>query len=220
LIAVTLLAVFLAALAPDSTASAAPRTTIEVREARAVENGDLMSAEVQLGGLFSDRVTETLERALPASLMVTVDVWRDRAGWFDQLVESRSLLYRIRYDAWGEDFDVARGVEEANHVGSLTDVADSLMRPLVVPLLPKEKLTTGHRYYLVVTASLKPLTPEGLREVEDFLSHQGHNGRGHPGPFPSGSLAHLPHSFFSVLTTLSGFGDEISTKRTPEFAAR
>jgi hypothetical protein len=220
LIAVTLLAVFLAALAPDSTASAAPRTTIEVREARAVENGDLMSAEVQLGGLFSDRVTETLERALPASLMVTVDVWRDRAGWFDQLVESRSLLYRIRYDAWGEDFDVARGVEEANHVGSLTDVADSLMRPLVVPLLPKEKLTTGHRYYLVVTASLKPLTPEGLREVEDFLSHQGHSGHGHPGPFPSGSLAHLPHSFFSVLTTLSGFGDEISTKRTPEFAAR
>lgn len=223
MIAASLLAVFLAALAPDTTASAAPatpRTTIEVREARAVEHGNLMSAEVQLGGLFSDRVTETLERALPASLMVTVDVWRDRAGWFDQLVESRSLLYRIRYDAWGEDFDVARGLEEENHVGSLTDVADSLMRPLVVPLLPKEKLTTGHRYYLVVTASLKPLTPEGLHEVEDFLSHQGRNGHGRSGPFPSGSLAHLPRSFFSVLTTLSGFGDEISTKRTPEFAAR
>ena len=219
MIAATLLAVFLAALAPDTAASAAPRTTIEVKEARAIENGDLMAAEVRLGGLFSDRVQETLERALPASLMVTVDVWRDRAGWFDQLVESRSLLYRIRYDAWGEDFDVARGMEEENHVGSLTDVADSLMRPLVVPLLPKEKLTAGHRYYLVVTASLKPLTPEGLHEIEDFLGHQGHNGRAHPGPFPSGSLAHLPHSFFSVLTTLSGFGDEIATRRTPEFAA-
>src|SRR5262249_57638639 len=110
-----------------------------------------------------------------ASLMVRVDVGRDRAGWFDQLVESRSLLYRIRYDAWGEDFDVARGMEEENHLGSLSDVADSLMRPLFVPLLPRQKLTPGHRYYLVVTASLKPLTPERLRQIQNFLSHHCHN---------------------------------------------
>jgi len=225
LISAALLTLFLAAVTPETTgaaAASAAAATIEVRQARAVETGDVMSAEVQLGGLFSNRVTETLERALPASLMVTVDVWRDRAGWFDQLVESRSLLYRIRYDAWGEDFDLARGMEQENHLGSLSDVADSLMRPLFVPLLPRERLTSGHRYYLVVTASLKPLTPEGLHEIEDFLSHQGHNGNGraHPGPFPSGSLAHLPHSFFSVLTTLSGFGDEIATRKTQEFGAR
>jgi len=218
LIAFALLTVLLAAVTPDMADGASQ--TIEVREARAVETGEVMSAEVELGGLFSDHVRETLDRALPASLMVTVDVWRDRAGWFDQLVESRSLLYRIRYDAWGEDFDVARGMEEENHLGSLTDVADSLMRPLYVPLLPRARLTNGHRYYLVVTASLRPLTPESLREIEDFLSHQSHNGHSRPGPFPSGSLAHLPRSFFSVLTTLSGFGDEVATRRTPEFSAR
>jgi len=144
-------------------------------------------------------------------------VWRDRAGWFDQLVESRSLLYRIRYDAWGEDFDVGRGTEEAQHLGSLDDVADSLSRPLRVPLMPQHKLTPGHRYYLVVTASLRPLTPEGLHEIEDFLSHNGH---ARPGPFPSGSLAQLPRSFFSVLTVLSGFGDETATRRTQEFSAK
>jgi hypothetical protein len=220
LIAVALLAVLLGALMPDTTALGAPSTTIEVRQARAVETGDLMSAEIQLGGLFSDRVRETLERALPASLMVTVDVWRDRAGWFDQLVDSRSQLYRIRYDAWGEDFDVARGTEEQNHIGTLTDVADSLMRPLFVPLFPRAKLTAGNRYYLVVTASLKPLTADDLHEIEDFLNHQSHLGHARPGPFPSGSLAHLPQSVFSVLTTLSGFGDEIATVRTPEFAPR
>jgi hypothetical protein len=218
LIAAALAAVLLGVLTPDTTALASSNT-IEVRQARAVETGDLMSAEIELGGLFSDRVRETLERALPASLMVTVDLWRDRAGWFDQLVESRSQVYRIRYDAWGEDFDVARGMEEENHIGTLTDVADSLMRPLFVPLLPRQRLTAGHRYYLVVTASLRPLTPEGLHEIEDFLSHQAHNGHSRPGPFPSGSLAALPHSLLSVLTTLSGFGDEISTRRTPEFSA-
>jgi hypothetical protein len=220
LIAAALLALLLAAEAPDTVDHANPGT-IAVRAAQAVETGDLLSAKIELGGLFSDRVRETLERALPASLMVTVDVWRDRAGWFDQLVESRSLLYRIRYDPWGEDFDVARGMEGANHLGSLTDVADSLMRPLFVPLLRRDQLTAGHRYYLVVTASLKPLTPEGLHEIEDFLTHQARAaGHPRPGPFPSGSLAHLPQSFFSVLVALSGFGDEIATRRTPEFSLK
>jgi len=216
LIAIVLLVTLLAAEAPESLAQ--PRSaTIAVRDARSVEMGDLVSAEVRLGGLFSVRAREALDRALPASLLVTVDVWRDRAGWFDQLVESRSLLYRIRYDAWGEDFDVGRGTEEAQHLGSLDDVADSLSRPLRVPLMPQDRLTPGHRYYLVVTASLRPLTPEGLHEIEDFLSHNGH---ARPGPFPSGSLAQLPRSFFSVLTALSGFGDETATRRTQEFSAK
>jgi uncharacterized protein DUF4390 len=216
LIAIVLLVTLLAAAAPESLTE--PRSTaIEVRDARTVAMGDVLSAEVRLGGLFSQHARQALDQALPASLMVTVDVWRDRAGWFDQLVESRSLLYRIRYDAWGEDFDVGRGTEEAQHLGSLDDVADSLSRPLRVPLMPQDKLTPGHRYYLVVTASLRPLTPEGLREIEDFLSHNGH---ARPGPFPSGSLAQLPRSFFSVLTALSGFGDEIATRRTPEFSAK
>jgi len=45
-------------------------------------------------------------------------------------------------------------------------------------------------------------------------------GHARPGPFPSGSLAQLPRSFFSVLSALSGFGDEIATRRTPEFSAK
>jgi len=216
LILIALLVTFLAAEAPESLAPA-HSTTIAVRDARMVAVGDVLAAEVRLGGLFSEHAREALDRALPASLLVTVDVWRDRAGWFDQLVESRSLLYRIRYDAWGEDFDVGRGTEEAQHLGSLDDVADSLSRPIHVPLMPQDKLTPGHRYYVVVTASLRPLTPEGLHEIEDFLSHNGH---ARPGPFPSGSLAQLPRSFFSVLSALSWFGDEIATRRTPEFSAK
>jgi len=214
LTAFALLAVILAALGPNG---AEHPPVLIVRDARPVFAGELLATEVQLGGLFSPRVRQTLERALPASLMVTVDVWRDRRGWFDQLVESRSLLYRIRYDAWGEDFDVARDMEEESHLGALTEVADSLMRPMIVPLVARSKLTAGHRYYMVVTASLRPLTPEGMREIEDFLSHQSGNGHARPGPFPSGSIASLPRSVFSVLAALSGLGDEIASKRTPMF---
>jgi hypothetical protein len=140
-----------------------------------------------------------------------VDLWRDRAGWFDQLVESRSALFRIRYDAWGEDFDVGRDADPATHVGGLDQVADSLERAMLLPVTTRSRLTPGHRYYLVVTASLRPLTPEGLREIEVFLGRQGSHRP------PASSLARLPHSLFSVVAALSGLGDEIAVRRTEKF---
>lgn len=209
------LAFTLGALAP-----AARPVALEVREARPVVSGNMVSAEVALGGLFSPRVRQSLDRALPASLAITVDLWRDRTGWFDQLVESRSALFRIRYDAWGEDFDVARDQEPSSHLGGLDDVRDSLEHPIHIPLVPRSRLTPDHRYYLVVTASLRPLTPDGLREIEVFLGRQSPNATSRPGPLPTGSLARLPGSLLSVIAALSGLGDEIATRRTGDFTPR
>jgi hypothetical protein len=205
-------------LALAAVALAASPETLAVRDARAVISGDMVAARVQLDGLFSTHVRQSLDRALPASLVVTVDLWRDRAGWFDQLVESRSALFRVRYDAWGEDFDVGRDVEPATHVGDLDEVADSLERPMLLPIGPRSRLTPGHRYYLVVTASLRPLTPEGLREIEEFLGRQSPRRTSRPGSMPASSLARLPRSLLSVIAALSGLGDEIAVRRTARFA--
>jgi len=204
-----------ATLAPPALAQ--PPATLEVRDARAVLSGNVVAARVELEGLFSPRVRRSLDRALPASLVVTIDLWRDRAGWFDQLVETRSTLFRIRYDAWGEDFDVGRDVEPATHVGGLDEVADSLERPLLLPITTRDRLTPGHRYYVVVTASLRPLTPEGLREIEAFLGRQSAHGSA---TVPLNSIARLPRSLFSIVAALSGLGDEIAVRRTPKFQSR
>jgi hypothetical protein len=198
-------------------AGSAPRG-LDIRSARVFLVGDTLSVGVKLGGFFSDRVGGSLERGMPATLLVTADLWRDRAGWFDRLEATRSVLWRVRYDAWRGDYDLRRGAEPVLHADSLGAVAALLSRPLRLPVARARDLPPGHRYYVVVTASLRPLTPEGVREVEQFLSTQlrssGGAGAGGSG---SVSIGRLPSSLLSALAALSGLGDEMVVHRTPAF---
>jgi hypothetical protein len=222
---VTAAAVLAAALCLGSAAGApardepSPTHGLDVRSARAFMVGDTLAVSVSLGGFFSPRVGGSLERGMPATLLVTADLWRDRAGWFDRLEATRSTICRVRYDAWRGDYDLRRGAEPVQHADSLGEVAALLARPLRLPVAETRTLQPGRRYYLVVTASLRPLTPEGVREVEQFLSSQlrssgsaGANGAG------SVSIGRLPSSLLSALAALSGLGDEIAVHRTPPFA--
>jgi hypothetical protein len=187
---------------------------LAVRAARVFASRGVLGIEVRLGGLWSARVRGTLERGMPASLMITADLWQHRSGWFDRMVTTRSLLYRVRYDAWREDYELRRGVEAAEHLDSLGAVGEALSLPIRFPVSLTRDLDPDERYYVVVTASLKPLTPEGVREVERFLSSQlgGAQGGGAAAP-----VVRLPSSLLSILAALSGLGDEIAVQRTRPF---
>ncbi len=212
--------VALVALA-EHTALAAEEPTrrgLDIRQARVVMAGDSLAVEVSLGGLWSPRVEESLERGMPATILVTADLWRDRAAWFDRLEATRSVIFRVRYDAWRGDYAFRRGVEPVQHADSLSRLAAALSRPVRLAVAGARSLKGGRRYYVVVTASLRPVTPEGVREVERVLSSQL-RGPGASGAAGSGSvsIARLPSSLLSVLAALSGLGDEIAVHRTPVF---
>jgi len=210
LVAVALL---LGVVAPD-VALARAAQTLDIQQARVVIDGDQVAVDVSLAGLFSSRVRQSIEGGMPATLVLTLDLWRDRKGWFDQLVATRSVLYRMRYDAWREDYDLARGTEPVSHLDSLETVARALSVPIRVPVADRARLSPDHRYYVVVTASLRPLTPEGLSEIEQFLATQAREARGGPSGERRSSIARLPRSVLSVLAALSGLGDEMATYRT------
>lgn len=201
-------------LLPTPVLAAGRVESLSVSGARVVLSGDRLGVEVMLGGLFSPRVSETLERGLPASLVVTADLWRDRAGWFDRLESTHSVLYRIRYDAWREDFDLQRGIEPVAHLDSLTTVAGQLSQPIHILLADLEALHPGERYYAVISSSLRLLSSEGLREIEEFLAQRGAGGRRSG---PPAAVVRLPRSILSVLAALTGLSAEMATYRTPYF---
>jgi hypothetical protein len=170
---------------------------------------------VSLGGFWSDRVRGSLERGMPATLMITADLWRHRSGWFDPMIASRSVVFRLRYDAWREDYILQRDLEPVRHLPSLEAVGEALAEPVRLALAERREVEPRRRHYVVVNASLRPLTPEGMREVERFLTAQirgtGDSGAGLQ------SIARLPSSLLSVLAALSGLGDEVAVQRTPVF---
>ena len=153
---------------------------------------------------ISSRVAESLERGMPATLQLHAELWRDRRGWFDRMESSGDAAVRIRYEVWSDRFLIERKGAEPIVVGSVDSVASVLERPWLMPVARVGQLNATSRYYIVLVATLRPLTVEDLQEVEGWLS--GEVGSG--GKSPIRVVAEIPLSLFEAVRNLAGFGDQ------------
>jgi hypothetical protein len=194
---------------------AAPRaaSAVEVVGTAVARSGEWVTTTLRVDDAFSDRISQTLDRGMPVTVIVTIDVWQNRAGWFDRLVGEQTVVLRAFRNAWSDDFTLRRGNEPDRMIGDQHQLELEIARPMRVRVVPAARLAPAERYYAIVTASVKPLTVEDLEAVEKWLSGEAKRS-GKPGP---GSLAKLPRYLVGVLANLSGFGDEVARWRSGNF---
>ena len=180
------------------------------------ERGGYLYANVEVADPFEARVRESLARGMPATLVVHAELWRRRNGWFDRLEGSYEAQVRIRYEVWSEQYRLERAGAEAERVSTLDSLSGLISRPWALPVARVGQLKPAVRYYVVVSAVLKPLSVEDVQEVEGWLSGEVKEKR-HSG---LGVLTGIPRSLFEAARNVAGFGDErsrlISTDFTPE----
>lgn len=162
---------------------------------------------------LSPRVAESLARGMPATLQLHAELWRDRRGWFDRLEGSADASVRIRYEVWSDTYRIDRIGAEPIVVSSVDSVAAVLQRPWLMPVGRVGQLSAGSRYYIQLTATLRPLTVEDLEEVEGWLS--GEVGNGKESGF--GVVTEIPRSIFDAVRNVAGFGDQKARAMSEEF---
>ena len=200
------------ALAFTGTAgTAAPAVELEGVRVTRVEGHATVS--LRMLHVLSPRVRESLERGMPATVRMSVDLWRARTGWFDQRVKSESAEVRVARNAWSDDFQMRRQAGPLLTLLDLDETERELTRPMRVRTAPVTTLAEDGRYYAIVRVEVKPLTVEDIEEVERWLSGEAKRA-GKPGP---GSIAQLPGYMVGLLANLSGLGDETALLRTGTF---
>jgi hypothetical protein len=139
-------------------AAALPATALEVHVAGPGESLPVDSLSVWTSPAQSDTLlaafrlaqtmtgNERLGEGIPATLILVVDLWKERDGWWNSLVRSQVLVYRFRVDAW------TGVVELLDQVGTPRD-------------FEKERA-----YYVNVKALLRPMKLEDLEEIDAWLS--------------------------------------------------
>jgi hypothetical protein len=160
--------------------------------------------EAHPGSALNPRVAGSLARGMPATLQLHAELWRDRRGWFDRLESSADASVRIRYDVWSDNYYIERIGAEPIVVGSADSVASVLQRPWLIPIGRIGELNLTADYYVVLTATLRPLTVEDLEEVEGWLS--GEVGNTKKSGF--GVVTEIPRSVFDAVRNVAGFGDQ------------
>jgi uncharacterized protein DUF4390 len=162
---------------------------------------------------FEPRVEQSLTRGMPATLDLHAELWRRRTAWFHRLDGSFDAAIRIRYEVANESFRLERAGDAPMTVGSLDSLRAVLSRPIALPLGKLTDLRAGRRYYVVVSATLRPLTVEDIQEVEGWLSGEVEEQR----RSGFGVITALPRSVFDAVRNFAGFGDEKARAISPDF---
>ena len=175
--------------------------------------GGSVVLEARLGDLFPVRVEESLARGMPATLRLHAELWRQRNGWFDRLERSFDTELRIRYDVWSDSYRLERQGSPPLAVASLDSATAALSRPWSIPVARVWDLKPQSRYFVVLTATLRPLSVEDVREVEGWLSGEVEDKR----RSGLGVVTELPRALFDAVRNLAGFGDQRARAETGVF---
>jgi len=178
-------------------------------------DSDTLVATFGLRGILDPaEENPTLGEGMPATLTIVVDLWRDRSGWWDSLVQSRTYGYRFRRDVWSGIYEV---IDPDGSMATLADPAAlsaHLERVHELPLGIASRYEPGETYYVTVKAVLEPLDPDDLEEVEAWLRGDVTEGPGR------GGLLGVPRALYRLAVDLSGLGTESRVGRSEPFRPR
>jgi hypothetical protein len=169
--------------------------------------------DVRLADPLAPRVAQSLARGMPATLELHAELWRRRTAWFHHLQGGFDAAIRMRYEVWNESYRLERAGEPPLIVGSIDSLAAVLARPMTLPVARLQGLQEERRYYVVVSATLRPLTVEDVQEVEGWLGGEVEEKR-HSG---FGVITALPRSVFDAVRNFAGFGDQKARAISPDF---
>lgn len=193
-----------------------PALALEVRLSPPRERGGYLYVDAAVRESFDQRVGESLQRGMPATLELRAELWRRRNGWFDGLQSGFEARVRIQYEAWSDRYRIERTGVDPIRVTGLDSVATVLSRPWALPVGRIGDLKPNRSYYVVVNAVLKPLSVEDVAEVEGWLSGEVRTQRG----AGLGVITELPRSLFDAVRNFAGFGDRRSRAATGQFELR
>ncbi|HYV51041.1 MAG TPA: DUF4390 domain-containing protein [Dongiaceae bacterium] len=174
-------------------------------------SGDSLVAAFGIQGIFDQN--QSLGDGIAATLLIVVDLWQEKSNWWDALVRSKVLAYRLRRDVWTGETEL---LDQSGAIRRFTDrdaLANELERLREVDLGSSRDFKPGKTYYVSVKAMVRPLSLEDLENVDAWLSGKvtGSEGNG---------ILGIPKAVARALIGASGLGDQSAIGRSLKFKPR
>jgi hypothetical protein len=200
---------FLIVLLALATSAGTARGARLVVERLGATSQGFLYVDYRLDEPLAGRALEAIRSGLPSTLTFTIEVWRQRTGWWDRLEETRESQVRVLRDLLNEQYVLASR-DEVLRFATLDSLAAALGRVRREYLRP---VALDKTYYVTLGANLAPLSVQDLNELEEWLQS---TLRGEAADRPGG-VSGLSGTLVGLLLGMTGFGDETVRQRTASF---
>ncbi|MFC1628359.1 DUF4390 domain-containing protein [Gemmatimonadota bacterium] len=179
-------------------------TVITVREVWLEENGLYFS--VKTDNLLEEGARETIEEGGTAAVDYTFELYRERKGWFDSLIDSEQLQFRISFDAFERQYRVTspdmrlKTDEFSRVIAQCTD-----LNSVLFGTTDGSRLDLQGTYYIVVRVRYQPMSVETIDDLRDWVSGSGSNEEQIPTEARGEGFG---SRIARVLMSAAGFGEE------------
>jgi hypothetical protein len=153
-------------------------------------------------------VEERLQRGIPATVAVRVELWKSRSGWIDQQLASQVRELQVVRDPWQDGFSVVED-STVTPADSLAAVQRALGRHRLRLTVAPAWCDGESDYRVTATTFVRPLTAKDVGELDNWLM-------GELGGFRGGLLG-LPRGLFGIVRDLSGLGERRSRTESAPF---
>lgn len=151
------------------------------------------------------------EEVPPAALAFTIETWRDRSAWFDQLVSTRTIGYRIERDRIRNLYRVTTPEKNQVEFTELDELAALLSRQTGVIGARLADLEPGKRHYFTIRTRLMPVDLNRVADAEQWMNGEIKTGGG------GGGVLSIPKAALGWLAALTGLGDREVSARSRSF---
>ena len=134
--------------------------------------GGAYVVDARIDFAFSEDNLEAMRNGVALTVIVDIEVRRERGQWWDETLAARQLRYRIETAVLTGRYRVRNVGGVARNYRSLEEMTESLGRVESVPIIARELLSAGARYAARIRARLDiEALPSPLRPIA-YLSPQ------------------------------------------------
>jgi hypothetical protein len=182
---------------------------VDVHQVR--EDNGFLEVHFQVRNPFQGELLSHLERGVPCTISYSIDVWKKRSGWFDQLVGSKLLFFRVHFDLWREGYAIQTLDGKLPTASSLEDLATTVADEQQTRVIPVAMLRPDSRYFLSIKAALTPLSVQDIEELENWMRGGKDKERGGQS---GGSISRF---FLRIAASFVGLGKKTTVVKTDTF---
>ena len=144
---------------------------IEIRSIRRLEDG--LEVDLYGEGFVTSQGLDLLHRGFTTIVQYTVELWRVRSSWFDDLSARQQMVCTIVFDLMEGRYHVTRYVGEILRDQQISDDIEELSvwisKGRRLRLRVDTPLRSDQAYYIVARGESRAVTSDDLRDVRRWL---------------------------------------------------